>query len=174
MFDSTETVCVLAGVAAIGALYASQSHIRPHTIGRGGATECSARRATVAPAISARAASVEVQQSSNAEKPTDAPDLWQEAFPSPSEDFEQHFPKHRRPGGGAYTEATKRARKEVAAQLNLETHHAKNRGSTVLIPGREVSKTEAPKVSGGCFLYMTPAYADRLMDQEAAVGGVSA
>lgn len=159
MLDQTETACVLAGMAAIGAIYMSQNH-SPFA---SEATQCSTGSLISNRGVSARAASVAVDV---VPEPSDT-DIWQDNFPQPSEDFEQHFPKHRRPGGGAHTMATKEARQAVKTQLNLETKNTKTTGMSVLIPGRSVTDSaELPKVTGGCMFNMSTAYEQRLMDAE--------
>jgi hypothetical protein len=60
MFDQTETACVLAGIAAVGALYVVQSQNRSFSNYRPQPTECSARVGSIeSTGISARAASLE-------------------------------------------------------------------------------------------------------------------
>ena len=158
MIDQTETVCVLAGLAAVGAIYFAQGENRF----RGNSkfnTECSARQASLGPSgVSARAAQV---QPDSETVPVFEGDMWNNMSTDSEESMKKNAPAL--PGGGANTDATKKNRDFVKPMLSLETTGAKMVGLKPLIPGRSASTTKAgPKVSGD-FFYMTDAYADQLM-----------
>lgn len=166
MLDQTESVCILAGVAAVGAIYLTHSHNKFMSKNASFPTECSARASTHASpeAVSARAAVVE--DDATVLSVLENSELWNNM----SQEDEQTMKASSisLPNGGPNTEATKKARREVQSTLNLETTGARTIGTRPLVAGRcgsETGNPSPPKVTGECMFFMSDAYADKLMSQ---------
>jgi hypothetical protein len=143
MFDTTECTCVVAGLAAVGAIYMSHGRSRMYNP----PSACSARQAVV----SARAADAEE---------VEAEPSWSDAFTST---YEGELAPPVLPGGGASSAKVKAARKAVQAQLPLDPKFSKTLGATALVAGRSASETlPKPVVTGGCRMNMSEAYAQEL------------
>lgn len=160
MFDQTETACVLAGVAAIGTIYALQFQNRPHYPVRGAATECSARHGKVEDSgVSARVASVEETSDLFEDG------LWNNMSPEGKEAMMKN--PTALPNRGKNTEATRNNLKAVQPILNIQPTHSKILGTKPLVAGRSGHEAQKlPDVTGGCMFFMSEGYADRLRDQE--------
>jgi hypothetical protein len=165
MFDQTETACVLAGIAAVGAIFVVQSQNRSFSKYSTPPSECSARVGSLeSSGISARAASVEEVSDSTLFSDNN---MWNNM----SEEGEDSMSKNasRFPGGGRNTEATKKNMEMVKPVLSLETTGAKTVGTRPLIAGRcgqETTEAKMPEVTGECMFFMSDAYADRLMSTQ--------
>lgn len=158
MFDQTESLCMAAGLAAIGAIW--YSHTAPmHQPLFPPATECSARKADVV--VSARAADTVSADSTESAGVYEDDSLW-----GMSEDGKIWAETHAKtslPGGGAHTEATKKARAAVQPVLALETTYKKNMGAKTLVAGRAADDdTKKPKTSGMLFFNVPEGYADHM------------
>lgn len=169
--NSTETMCVLAGASAIGAmLFYNQSQGASR---RGyGPSECSARRATVEPSskagVSARAASTDADASSQG----DVADVKEFAFMDSlfatdklSDGFEEQFASL----------PAKRARAPSASRQmmaeHVQTNNSRVVGKLTLLPGRSAEGIYKPKVSEGCaknMLFMTEPMAEQLLTQSSS------
>jgi hypothetical protein len=156
MFDSPETVCAIAGAAALGVLmYSSQQRHALYPP----ATECSARAAAVdaadePAAISARAATND--------SPSDdaSTESWDAGFFISDPD-----------GFKAWTEKASSAKENASAkgggvtllQAPVSTSFPQL-GAQVLAAGRSESVRVTPKVANPeCMLYMSEAMADAVM-----------
>jgi hypothetical protein len=155
--DQTETMCVLAGAAAIGAIwYTTSSRHRPLSFRSPPPTECSARAAFPSSSppgegVSAKAASM---------------DFWEGAW---SADAEEHMRKHSDPVKRMSAAKLAQAQR-VTPVLPLDTTFAKSRGSNVPTLGRAMSDDAPRSVSGNCGLfYASEAYADALQAQNVKV-----
>lgn len=152
MFDRTETLCVGAGLAAVGLLF-NAHHFTERITPRPSA--CSARAAQNE-AVSSRAAAVEGEEEE---------DFLSDIFNQPvSENFDESMSGMTMPNGGPHTEATRRNLAAVQTQLSLEPTFGREIGSTPLIAGRAPVANAAPKVSGGLFLNIPEKYAEQLYD----------
>ena len=146
MLDQTETVCILAGAAAIGAIYMAKS--RPHM----GATECSAR---AAPVVSARATAVAEPVSQTATHESD--DALASAFPPLSDGFDMQFQGTQVPNRNMAAAA----RSRISLMTPPMPSFTKETGSVSLVPGRDgATAAPRPKPTGGCMFNMSEAYAD--------------
>jgi len=155
--DQTETFCILAGAAAIGAMWYTTSRNQRMGPFRGPPpTECSARVA------SAKAAAVAPPPST----PAAAADFWEGAW---STDAEAHMKKHS-DAVRRLTPAEITRRQRIQPVMPLDTTFAKTRGSDVPTLGRALNADKPRPVSGNCGLfYASEAYADALQAQQAAV-----
>lgn len=168
MLDQTESACVIAGIAAMGAIYLAHSHSRVFSRHGVNPTECSARASTFSPGlpepISARAATLTTTEEPVVSALEDS-ELWNNM--SVEDEQAMKSSSVSLPNGGPNTEATKKARREVQPTLNLETTGAKTVGTRPLIAGRSGEETSTmkkpPKVTGECMFFMSDAYADQLM-----------
>lgn len=173
MFDLNETACVLAGVAAVGVVYLSQtSDMMSPRYRASTATECSARLAsTESPfGVSARAASVEKEPLASTMEEKNIlfqGEMWNNMSTEGMQAMSQNAGRF--PGGGRNSETTKKNLESVKPVLSLETTGAKTVGMKTLICGRcgnEAIDAKKPDVTGGCMFFMSDAYADRLMTKE--------
>ena len=152
--DQTETMCVLAGAAAIGAIWYTTSKTPKHgprmpPFRNAPATECSARAAVT----SAKAVSVA----------EGAGDFWDAAW---SQDAEAHMKKHS-DSVRRLTPAEITRRQRIQPVLPMDTTFAKSRGSDVPTLGRAVQDSKPRTVSGNCGLfYASESYADALQTQQ--------
>lgn len=165
MFDNTDNACVLAGMAAIGAIVWSRNQNRmyygPHY---GQQTPCSAMKSSIeeveeADGVFAMAAGVEGEE-------TD--DVFQSLFPSVSKDFEKQYEDAKvSPGGDFYSEKVQKTIADLKPKYQLETNHSATLGNCIPIPGRSFDhcKPKKFKVTGG-MLYQTEAYAEQLESQK--------
>jgi hypothetical protein len=164
MFDQTETACVLAGIATVGAIYVAQSQNRWFSMYSTRPTECSARVGSIETSgISARAAPVD---SSDTTLFTDS-SMWNNMSAEGEDSMSKNASRF--PGGGRNTEATKKNMEMVKPVLSLETTGAKTVGTRPLIAGRsgqETTEAKMPEVTGECMFFMSDAYADRLMSTQ--------
>lgn len=166
MFDQTETACMMAGIAAVGAIYVAKTH-RPFVGPIPHATECSARAATV---VSARPASVE-----DGSGTLFSDGRWSNMTSEGEESMTRNA--SRLPNNGKNTQETRNNLRKVQPHMSLDTTGAKTIGIKSLIPGRcasEEAASKPPMVTGGCTFYMSDAYADRLMTLESQVSAQDA
>jgi len=141
--DNPESMCVLAGVAAVGALWYMQQQRRTYGGVGGGPTECSAKRAVVDGAVSARAAMMDAEPKT-AEEYRMKDDTLGSYF-TKSDGFDEMFK-----GQTAAGKPPKDARKTLGVRdTRLESQTRLGNGTRVLMAG--VNHEEAkPSVTSEC------------------------
>lgn len=162
----TDNACVLAGMAAIGAIVWSrnqdQMYFRPYAAT---ATPCSAMKASIEEeeeGILAMKSDVEPTSS-------DTGELYDNLFPSVSKEFEEQYENaSTTPAGGFYSDKVQKTLKELRPKFHVESNFASVLGNSVPVAGREFDhfKPKKIKVEGGCMLYQTEAYAEQIEAQK--------
>lgn len=152
MFDtaSTDTLCMLAGGVALGAILCTRS--RPPV--SYGPSECSARKSEVVEPVSARAAPTE--------EPSD-PSFWPEA--ELSENFEEQMRTVTKRDNHT-SDKVKQAKRDLTPKI-AEMELSRNKANGIVIPRiGEYTQPPETKVTGGCMFYMSDAYSQKMESME--------
>ena len=162
--DQTETMCVLAGAAAIGAIWYTTSKDRGGRLPlRSAPTECSARVAGTSAKLAVVGGDGEAAPVGGE---TSSVEFWDAAW---SQDAEVHMKKHS-DAVRRLTPAEIVRRQRIQPVMPMDTTFAKSLGSAVPTVGRAVQDDKPRSISGNCGLfYASEAYSDALQTQQTTV-----
>lgn len=157
--NCTDSACLIASVAALGMYVASRQKRNNFFETAPKLSYCG----TDTEPVSARAAAMAVGGTEGETSFLEGSDLFPQIPADTMPDVGRSLPN-----GGANTQKTRDAKKQVQANLNMEVTGGRTIGLSTLVAGRSASETlKQPEVKGGeCMFYMSDAYADKLMSQE--------
>ena len=170
----TDTACVVAGMAAIGAILWSRNPdmaFYPSMRGGGMPTPCSAMKASV----TGKEGEEETYEDDGVfamkgevEEQAEGSDPFSSLFPATSQEFEKQYEgASATPSGNFYSKKVQDTINELRPKYIVETNFSNTLGNCVPVPGRDFEhcKPKKVKVEGGCMLYQTEAYAEQVEAQ---------
>lgn len=163
----TDNACVLAGMAAIGAIVWSRNQEQTFFTPNSYPTACSAMKASVEDENDDSSDGV-LAMKSGVEEETGGP-MWESLFPATSKEFKDHYADATAtPKGGFYSASVQKAQRELRPKYQIQTNHSSELGNSIPVAGREFDyfKPKRIKVKGGCMLYQTEAYAEQIESQK--------